>query len=59
LKSDFFLPRGDIGGVLPLEKFEVDVDPLWDEDKLSKLLELSRLSEHGASWVSKNKKQSK
>jgi hypothetical protein len=29
LNRDFFLlERGDIGGVLPLEKFDVDVDPL-------------------------------
>ena len=29
LNSDLFLLRGDRGGVLPLEKLDVDVDPLW------------------------------
>jgi len=28
LNSDFFLPLGDIGGVLPLEKLLVEVEPL-------------------------------
>lgn len=46
------MPLGDIGGVLPLEKFDVEVEPLCDDDRLSRLLELSRFREHGASWVS-------
>lgn len=41
-----------MGGVLPLEKLEVDVEPLCDEDKLSKLLELSMVNDLGASCVS-------
>lgn len=53
LKSDFLRdPRGERGGVLPLEKLEVEVDPLWLDDRLSRLLELSMDSDLGASWVS-------
>ena len=53
LKRDFFLvPRGDRGGVLPLEKLLVDVEPLWDEDRDSRLDELSTDRHLGASWVS-------
>lgn len=54
-KKDFFLFLGDMGGVLPFEKLEVDVDPLWEEDKLSRLLELSKTRDLGASWVSVKK----
>ena len=56
LNNDFFLPqRGDIGGVLPFEKLDVEVEPLWEDDKLSKLLELSRVNDLGASCVSERK----
>lgn len=50
LKSDFFLAAlGDRGGVLPLEKLLVDVEPLWEEERLSRLLELSMDRDLGAS----------
>lgn len=54
LKRDFFLlPLGERGGVLPLEKLEVEVEPLWEDDRLSRLLELSTDRDLGASWVSR------
>lgn len=39
--------------MLPLEKLEVEVEPLWEDDRLSRLLELSTDRDFGASWVSR------
>ena len=51
LKKLFRREVGEPGGELPLEKQEVDVaEPL--EHRLSMLLEESRNSVRGASWVS-------
>lgn len=41
--------------MLPLEKLEVEVEPLWEDDRLSRLLELSTDRDFGASWVSRKK----
>jgi len=48
LKKDFLLWSGDVGGVLPLEKLEVEVAELL-EHRDSILLELSNNNVLGAS----------
>ena len=51
LKYDRLRAIGEVGGVLPLEKLDVDVaEPL--DARLSMLLELSSSRVLGASWVS-------
>ena len=39
-----------------LEKLDVDVEPLCDDDRLSRLLELSKVRDRGVSWVSVHNK---
>lgn len=60
LNKDFFLARGDNGGVpAKLDNVEADVVvvlELWEEDKLSKELELSKARLLGASCVSVKRK---